>query len=113
MSKHRFTGILETKRLILRPFEFSDASVMFQNWACDPDVMRYLPANVSETIEDVNNRLVRWFDYFKDIEPGKWGMFAIVLKSDDTVIGEIDYAEVNIVTGNAEVGYQIGKPWWG
>jgi ribosomal-protein-alanine N-acetyltransferase len=39
---HRGTVILETKRLILRPFTVEDAEAMFRNWANDPQVAHYL-----------------------------------------------------------------------
>jgi len=105
--------VLETERLILRPFRRSDAKAMFKNWANDPQVMRYLSANVSNSIEEVHTRLDSWFSYFNDIDTGSWGMYAIVLKSTGVVIGEIDFAELDTDNRSAEVGYQIGKAWWG
>lgn len=42
-----------------------------------------------------------------------WELFAIVLKSTGEVIGTIDYAETDSQTRSAEVGYQLGKAWWG
>ena len=107
------TKALETERLTLRPFRRSDAEAMLNNWANDPHVMQYLPADVSNTIEEVHTRLDSWFSYFNDIEKGSWGMYAIVLKETKEVIGEIDFAELDTVTHSAEVGYQIGRPWWG
>ena len=105
--------ILETERLILRPFRRDDAKAMLNNWANDPNVFRYLNADTSYSIEEVHARLDSWFNYFNDIETGSWGMYAIVLKSTGDVIGEIDFAELDINNRSAEVGYQIGKAWWG
>ena len=42
MLMHRGTVRIETARLILRPFDCADARDMFQNWASDPEVTRYL-----------------------------------------------------------------------
>ena len=106
--------VLETERLILRPFRRSDADMMFINWANDPHVFRYLTtANACNSIEEVHARLDSWFSYFNDIVNGSWGMYAIVLKSSGDVIGEIDFAELDTDKRSAEVGYQIGKAWWG
>ena len=106
--------ILETERLILRPFRRSDAKAMFSNWANDPHVFRYLAtARVCNSIEEVHARLDSWFSYFKNTVTGSWGMYAIVLKSTNEVIGEIDFAELDVKNRSAEVGYQIGRAWWG
>ena len=36
------TQKIETKRLVLRPFQIEDAEDMFNNWASDPEVTRFL-----------------------------------------------------------------------
>ncbi len=36
------TKIIETKRLILRPFCMEDADAVFENWASDPEATRYM-----------------------------------------------------------------------
>jgi RimJ/RimL family protein N-acetyltransferase len=104
---------LETERLLLRRFERSDAESMFRNWASDPDVVRFLPYDACLTLEDTKRRIDRWIGYFAEAAPGAWEPFAIVLKSSGDVIGTIDYAEYDRKARSAEVGYQIGKAWWG
>ena len=39
---HCGTKPIETDRLILRRFESTDADAMFQNWASDPEVTKFL-----------------------------------------------------------------------
>ena len=39
---HCGTKQIETDRLILRRFESTDADAMFQNWASDPEVTKFL-----------------------------------------------------------------------
>ena len=39
---HLGTKILKTDRLLLRPFQLTDAEAMYRNWASDPDVTRFL-----------------------------------------------------------------------
>lgn len=36
------TPILETERLILRPMKAEDAQEVFDNWAGDPDVAKFM-----------------------------------------------------------------------
>lgn len=40
--QHLGTAVLETARLVLRPFVTADAEAMFRNWAGDPEVTRFL-----------------------------------------------------------------------
>lgn len=40
--KHCGTQRLETDRLILRRYEIEDAAAMFENWASDPEVTKFL-----------------------------------------------------------------------
>ena len=42
MLAHKGTQLIETERLILRPFTLSDANDMFKNWASDDEVTKYL-----------------------------------------------------------------------
>jgi ribosomal-protein-alanine N-acetyltransferase len=39
---HKGTTTIETERLILRRFELTDADAMFNSWANDEDVTKYL-----------------------------------------------------------------------
>jgi len=47
---------IETERLILRPFETSDAAAAF-GWFGDPVVMRFTPTGPDKRIEDTEARL--------------------------------------------------------
>ena len=40
--RHLGTQVLTTERLILRPLTAADAIAMFENWASDPQVTRFL-----------------------------------------------------------------------
>ena len=40
--KHLGSKVLTTERLVLRPFRADDAEAMFNNWASDPEVTKYL-----------------------------------------------------------------------
>ena len=39
---HLGTKMIETERLLLRPFQAEDAVPMFRNWASDPEVTKFL-----------------------------------------------------------------------
>ena len=40
--------VLETERLILRPFEMNDATAMFNNWTSDDEVTKYVTATMKD-----------------------------------------------------------------
>lgn len=51
---HLGTQYIETERLILRRFELSDAQAMFDNWANDDEVTKYLtwPAHADMSVTE-------------------------------------------------------------
>lgn len=100
--------MMETERLILRPWLESDAEALFK-YACDPDVglaAGWPPhKDVAETLSVIRT-------YFANDRT-----WAIVLKETSEPIGCIGYyvhGESNIEIGeeDAEIGYWIAKPYW-
>ncbi|MCL2188835.1 MAG: GNAT family N-acetyltransferase [Defluviitaleaceae bacterium] len=106
---------LQTERLTLRPFTLEDAEHMYNNWAQDPDIIRFYTHKTCETVEEVREWIINWAKYFTALEEKNWdyGSYAIVQKFDGEVIGTIDYAETDRDIRAAEVGYMLGKPWRG
>jgi RimJ/RimL family protein N-acetyltransferase len=106
---------LTTERLILRPFDIADAEMMYNNWAQDPDVVRFFIKKTLNTVDDVRGWITQWTKHFDALtEKGwDWGRYAIVQKSDGAVIGTVDFSETDREARSAEVGYKLGKPWRG
>ena len=100
--------LLETKRLILRPWRESDAEALFK-YASDPDVgprAGWPPhKSVEESLETIRTVL-----------SGE-GMWAVELKGISEVIGSIGYlpataSNLDIEDDQCEIGYWIAKPFW-
>jgi len=106
---------LETERLILRPFDKAkDAQAMHKNWASDLDVVRFMCYDACESLESTEAHIDQWLEYFNNLAVGSsWCLFAIELKSDNNLIGTIDFNENDCEARAAEIGYQLGKAWWG
>ena len=51
---------LETERLILRPFVAEDAEDMYQNWASDPEVTKFLTWPTHASVEISKMLLNDW-----------------------------------------------------
>ena len=108
--KHLGTRNLSTPHLVLRRIRMSDAEAMFQNWANDPEVTRFLTWKPHESVEDTKKLLQKWVNDYKDPEVYLW---AITLRSDlDRPIRTISVVELSRVAPCCEVGYALGRPWW-
>ncbi len=101
--------MLITKRLLLRPWNESDAESLFQYASC-PDVgpIAGWPAHqsVTESLDIIHN-----------VFCGK-ECYAVCLKSDNVAIGAIElklngYTDMTERDDECELGYWIGKPFWG
>ena len=99
---------LETQRLLLRPFELSDAPRV-QLLAGDRDVAKTtLAIGHPYEISSAENWIATHQDGF---EKGTQVVFAITLKNDRELIGCISLG-LNLDQEIAELGYWIGKPYW-
>ena len=104
------TQQLETHRLILRRFRAEDAEDMFRNWASDPEVTRYLTWPAHGSVEITRMVLADWISRYDD---GSFFNWAIVLKETGEVIGNIAAVSVIESLESAELGYCLGRAFWG
>src|SRR5579863_2647719 len=99
---------LETERLVLRPFDLSDAPRV-QLLAGDRAVAA-TTKNIPYPYED--GMAEEWIGTHQErFEKGQLVNFAIVLKHGGELIGAIGLG-LNLTQENAELGYWIGKPYW-
>lgn len=99
--------ILETERLLLRPWQQSDASELYR-YAKDPDIGPIAGWPVHTSVE--NSRHI-----IESVLSAE-GTFAVVLKSTGLPVGSIGIMKNNNIPTaekEAEIGYWIGKAWWG
>ncbi len=98
---------LETTRLVLRLPILDDASVIFQKYAQDTIVTKYLiwrpHENVDITKEFIRRCIACWSD-------GNTSPWVIVRKSDGELVGMI---ELRIDRHSADIGYVISREYWG
>ena len=80
--KHLGTKTLETKRLILRKFKQSDYLDMYNNWASEVMVARFMPWSAHEN-ESVTKTVVNmWVDEYKNDDNYNW---VIMLKDTNAM----------------------------
>lgn len=106
--KRAFPAI-ETERLILREIVAADAAVLHRYWS-DDDVTEYMVLDPFEKIEDTIQMIVLLAGLFADDSGIRW---AVVRKEDGVVIGTCGFHNLKPEHFRAEMGYEIGKEYWG
>ena len=105
---HKGTITIETPRL-LRRFCADDAPAMYENWANDPQVTKYLTWKPHKDASETKTLLEGWAASYED--PAYY-MWAIVLKEIDQPIGSISVVGMHEIIDQVEIGYCIGRRWW-
>lgn len=109
MLNHKGTCILETTRLILRPFVVNDIEDMYYNWACDEEVTRYLTWKEHKDINRTSLAVALWVKSYNEKEFYNW---VIQDKKNKKIMGSICLFSVDNYNENCEVGYCLGKKFW-
>ena len=109
MLKHTGTKTIETQRIILRQFKEEDALDMFNNWASDDEVTRYLTWPTHSDIEVSKTILKMWIDEYSSQENYNW---AIEIKGNGSVVGAIGLMNIDNDIENCEIGYCISGDLW-
>ena len=113
--EHRGTVVLQTERLLLRPYEREDAEAMYANWASDPQVTRYLTWPAHQSIDSTHWVINDWISHYDQPDFYQW---AIVAQDDSfgsvagQPIGSISAVHIREDIAEIEVGYCIGRQWW-
>jgi ribosomal-protein-alanine N-acetyltransferase len=101
--------VLETARLVLRPFRANDVDDVFA-YASDGEVARFVLWDQHATRED-SQRFLEWMlgQYARGELPS-WG---IVLRDSGRLVGSIGYGSQDPAHARAEVGYVLARNCWG
>lgn len=106
---HKGTETLETNRLLLRKFQIEDAQNMFDNWASNPNVTKYLTWGAHDSVETTRMIINEWVGNYAEQDFYQW---AIVMKETGEPIGAISVVHINENVNECEIGYCIGEKWW-
>lgn len=99
------TREITTERLKLRRFNNDDARAMFNNWAKDPEVTKYLTWDAHPNIDYTNWWLARSMEKYEKSDFYYWA-----IELEGKAIGCIGGSAVS---GNGfDIGYCIGQKWW-
>jgi RimJ/RimL family protein N-acetyltransferase len=107
MAGMRMPEHIETERLLMRPPRLEDADAIFEGWAQDREVTRYLTWRPHECIEQaqefVRSCVAAW-------EKDARFPYMITLRENHNVIGMID---PRIEGSKVGIGYGLARSYWG
>ncbi len=111
MLTHVGTKIIETKRLILRRFEYSDIDSMLRNWIADEQTQWDYGEPYYSTPEAVKGL----FDtkYIVSYSKDDYYRWAVIEKESGECIGQIAYFSVDTDNQHGEIEYVIGPAFQG
>lgn len=108
MDRERLPTI-NTSRLSLRWISAADVDDFFAIYS-NPEVMRYWSTPPLPDRNAASKLISEIHDGFERRELLKWG---IALRSDDTLIGSVTLFHLDVTHRRAEIGYALGRPYWG
>jgi [ribosomal protein S5]-alanine N-acetyltransferase len=103
------TPVIETERLILRPLTEGDAKAVFEGWASDQEVARFMRWNLHKNIEETKEWLVSEEAAAMSEDIYNWGF---ILKESQRLIGSggLIYSHQHQLY---ELGYALARDCWG
>lgn len=99
---------LKTERLLLRYITREDVPAIYEGWANDPEVARYVTWNAHEDISVTEKIMDFWLEEYKKPDCCRYGIERL---SDGALMGMIDV--VGYHHGNPVIGYCSGRKYWG
>ena len=107
MLTHKGTQTINSERLTLRRFTADDAQAMFNNWANDERVTKYLMWQPHGNIDVTKKILEQWVESYKNKQTYNW---AIV--TDGIIIGSIGVVNLDEINECCVIGYCISYDYW-
>lgn len=102
--------LIETDHLILREFVDTDLQAMLA-YRSDPRYMRYYGSD--DVSPDATRRLLHLFLDYQRAEPRTKFQFAVTLRGDGDLIGNVGVREVHAAARQGEMGCEFAPQHWG
>ena len=107
MLTHKGTQIIRTERLILRRFRQEDAQAMFDNWASDDEVTKYMTWSTHADLATSQWVVNDWVSSYEKDDFYQWA-----IEFEGQIIGSISVVDYREDIARATIGYCIGRKWW-
>ncbi|SHE55838.1 GNAT family N-acetyltransferase [Dysgonomonas macrotermitis] len=106
MLIHCGTQTIESERLILRPFQYTDDNDMLAYWVSDPKIQSMYSEPIYTTKEEVKGLLDKYIGSYERPDYYRW---AIIEKESQICIGQIAIFLVNDTNHFCEIEYCLGS----
>ena len=107
---HVGTQRIETGRLILRRYALEDAQQIYDHWASDDEVTKYLTWPTHSSVEVTKAVLADWVPRYARPDIYHWGL---ELRETGELFGDIAVVHMIEPLAEAELGWCMGRTWWG
>ena len=97
--------MFETNRYVIRKYQKNDAQMIFDNWASDPLVTKYLTWNTHESIDTTK-------EYVDFVINTNQANYVIIKKDTNEVIGSISNVGESADFSVCEIGYCLSRKYW-
>ena len=108
MITHKGTQTIHTERLTLRRFTPNDAQPMFDTWANDERVTRFLTWVPHGTVDVTKYIINDWCNSYEKEDFYNWA-----IEFEGKLIGNIAVVSIDENREHCELGYCIGFDFWG
>lgn len=106
MLKHSGTQTINTERLILRQFQYTDDNDMLAYWISDPKIQSLYSEPIYTTKEEVKELLDKYIESYQKTDYYRW---AIIEKESGICIGQIAIFLVDNKNHFCEIEYALGS----
>ena len=99
---------IETKRLVLRKINSTDAPFLYEYWS-DKEVAKYMNIVPFERISQAEEMIEFLNSLAEQEQAFRW---SIIRKSNHQILGTCGFNNWDKDNQSAEIGYELGKPHW-
>lgn len=107
MLNHSGTAVITTKRLRLRPYCSSDAQAMFDNWASDERVTKYMTWQPHKDVSVTQGLIDMWVEGYVSSTVYRWA-----IELDHELVGDISVVKWQEDDAWCEIGYCLAPKCW-
>ena len=108
MLNHVGSPDLYTRRLHLRRYRAEDYQAIYDNWASDPEVTKYLTWSTHSSPEVTKGVAAMWAESYESPTVCHWG-----IEKDGELIGDIAVVLWREEEESCEIGYCLSRRFWG
>jgi len=100
---------ITTERLQLKPIHVEDATGLYEIWS-DSKVTKHMNIAAFTDVKQAEEMITLLQELGQEGKACRW---TIQLKANDSIIGSCGFNYLDFENERAEIGYELGYPYWG